>query len=302
MKPGRVLITGAGGFVGQALVRGFADLGWYVIGLDRCFDDAADHEGDRRVISDLAQGVPSDVPAVDLVVHAAWVTSGPATPGLTTAQYTTLNLRPLRAVMEYATRTRPGAFVFISSSGVFAPEDATEGLTDGDTPSGASPYAVAKREAELLVSTALESTTVGHVVRLGYLFGPGEAARPSRPGVSLVAGWLAAARDGQPLEVRSDDPLRDWTFTPDLAAALERVVDGPPAGHPVHLGSSHVVSDGAFAALISAQLPGTQVVRVQAECVVKPPMVPSEIRTLLDFGWTDPAAGLRALLNGDGAS
>ena len=38
MKQRRVLVTGAGGFVGRALSLGFADLGWQVIGLDRAFD------------------------------------------------------------------------------------------------------------------------------------------------------------------------------------------------------------------------------------------------------------------------
>jgi hypothetical protein len=73
-----------------------------------------------------------------------------------------------------------------------------------------------------------------------------------------VAGWLAAALAGQPLEVRSDDPRRDWTFTPDLAPALERVVEGPPAGHPVHLGSPFVYSDRALATLVLAQVRGTR--------------------------------------------
>ena len=35
MKPRRVLVTGAGGFVGNALALGFARLDWEVIGLVR---------------------------------------------------------------------------------------------------------------------------------------------------------------------------------------------------------------------------------------------------------------------------
>jgi nucleoside-diphosphate-sugar epimerase len=142
----------------------------------------------------------------------------------------------------------------------------------------------------------LDPRTAVHVVRLGYLFGPGEVARPSRSQVSLVAGWLTAARKGQPLAVRSDDPKRDWTCTTDLAPALERVVDGPSTGHPVHLGSPHVYRDSALATLIASQTPGTEVVTVPATGRVKPPMVPSDIPPLRGFGWTDPTAGVRALL------
>lgn len=298
MKQRRVLITGAGGFVGSALALGFADLGWKIVGLDRSFDAGWENDAILRVTAELAQGVPKDVPGVDLVVHAAWMSTDAEMLGITPEGYVALNLRPLHGVLEYAERTRPAAFVFVSSSGVFAPDDATEGLTDARESTGASPYAVAKRAAESLVSASLNRGTAVHVVRLGYLFGPGEAARPSRLGVSLVAGWLAAARDGEPLVVRSDDPKRDWTFTGDLAAALERLVDEPPAGHPVHLGSPHVCTDSAFAALIATHFPGVETVTSPAAGPVKPPMVPSDISALYGFDWTDPPGGIEALLHG----
>jgi nucleoside-diphosphate-sugar epimerase len=284
MSQRRVLITGAGGFVGGTLALGFADLGWSVIGLDRAFDAGRDDHGVRWVTADLAQGVPPDVPGVDLVVHAAWVTTDAATLGITPADHVALNLRPLLTVLQYAARTGPGAFVYV------------EGLTETHRPTGGSPYAAAKRAGELLVTAALDPGTAVHVVRLGYLFGPGEVGRPSRSRVSLIAGWLAAAREGQALAVRSDDPKRDWTFTSDLAAALERVVDGPAAGRPVHLGSPHVYRDSALASLIASQVPGAETLTESAVGRVKPPMVPSDIPSLRGFRWTDPTAGVRALL------
>ena len=296
MKRRQVLVTGAGGFVGRAVALGFADLGWGVIGLDRTFDESWERDSMRSSTAELSEGVPSDVPDVDLVVHSAWVTTDPAMLGVTTAEYIALNTRPLLTMLEYARCTSPAAFVFLSSSGVFAATDATEGLKDTYSPAGTSPYAAAKRAGEALALSALDSQTEVQVVRLGYLFGPDEIARPSRVGVSLVAGWLAAARQGQALAVRSDDPLREWTFTSDLAVALEQVVDGPSAGHPVHLGSTHVSRDSAFAALIASELPGTELVTVPAEGPVKPPMVPSDIPALRDFAWTDLTTGLRALL------
>ena len=173
MKQRRILITGAGGFVGRALALGFADLGWGVIGLDRAFDEGSEHDSIRWVTAGLDGGVPVEVPGVDLVVHAAWVTTDPGTLGIRPAEYVALNTRPLLAVLEYAARKCPAAFVFVSSSGVFDPGDATEGLTDAHQPTGASPYAAAKRVGELLVPAALHQGTAVHVVRLGYLFGPG---------------------------------------------------------------------------------------------------------------------------------
>jgi nucleoside-diphosphate-sugar epimerase len=296
MSGRRVLITGAGGFVGRALVAGFAELGWGVIGVDRAFNEVSADPRVRCVVADVATGVPEEVPAVELVVHAAWVTTDPDSLGITRSAYVALNIRPLLAVLEHAARSRPAAFVFLSSSGVFAAEDGNAGLTDTDRPTGSHPYAAAKRAAELLVPAALDSETAAHIVRLGYLFGPDEQVRPSRERLSPIAGWLGAARAGEPLDVRSDDPVREWTFAPDLAAALERVVEATPSDHPIHLGSPRTHRDSEIAALIAGMVSGADVRCVPAEGRVKPPMIPSEIPALHDFAWTEVPTGLSAIV------
>jgi len=292
----RLLVTGAGGFVGRALAQGFSRQGWQVLALDQGFDGRGSLAGVQPVTADLHEGTPHDLLRVDVVVHTAWVTTDAETLGVTRAEYLGLNLRPLLAVLEYAARTKPDAFVFLSSSGVFAPTDGTEGLTDADSPTGMSPYAAAKRAAEALIPAALEQGTAAHTVRLGYLFGPGEVSRPTRASVSLVGDWLAAARSGQPLKVRADNPRRDWTFTPDLAPALEKLVGAPPAGHPIHLGSPYGCRDRAFATLIRSHVPGTKLVTVPSGGRMKPPMVPSDIPALRGFEWTDVPTGLETLL------
>jgi UDP-glucose 4-epimerase len=322
VSPARVLVTGADGFVGRALTAGFARLGWDVVGLDREAPDAPAPEraarGDARdepagaeghpagrirwIEADLVEPPLSDVPPVDLVVHAAWVTTDPRTLGISVADYIALNLRPVLTVLAYVARVRPRAFVFLSSSGVFASADATDGLTDEHLPTGRSPYAVAKRAAELMVPSAVEPPTAAHVVRLGYLFGPGETARPSRTNLSPIGGWLAAASAGRPLEVRSDDPLRDWTFTPDLAAALARVAGSAPTGGPIHLGSGQARRDRAVAGEIATAVGGVELVSVPAGHPMKPPMIPSDVPALRGFRWTDPLAGLRALVASERAA
>ncbi len=293
--------------MGQALAKGFAGLGWHVIAVDRSFDDSPGMEGIQQVVTDLAEGVPEEAPAVEVVVHGAWYTGDPVSPGIPMAEYLSVNVRPLLAALEFATRSRAASFVFLSSSGVFGPHDGEEGLTDADRPTGASPYSVGKRVCEDLVAAALDTfpdvETTAYVVRLGYLYGLDERPRPTRPGVSVVARWLDAAREGRPLEVPSEGPLRDWTFAPDLAPALERLVDGPSAGHPIHLASPFVLRDRALAELLASQLPGTEVITVPAgpegRPFTKPPMVPSDVSALRDFPWTGPMTGLHAVLGAE---
>lgn len=292
-----VCITGAGGFVGSALAEGFAALGWSVTAVDRAFDDGARARlaGTDLTSADLAAGAPADLPEARVVIHAAAMTTDPTALGWTPAEHVAANIRPLLAMLEYAARARPEAFVFLSSSGVFAPGDGEDGLRDTDTPTARSPYAAAKRAGELLVHAALEGLAATHVVRLGYLYGPHEAARPTRARVSLVARWMSDAREGRPLPVSADDPLRDWTFSEDLAPALARLVEEPGRGRPVHLCSPHVMRDSAMAALVAGHVTGATIRTVPAPAATKAPMRASRIAALDSFAWTTPEAGIARL-------
>lgn len=289
-----VLVTGAGGFVGSALAEGFAALGWRVTAVDRVFDERvrARLAACAMVTADLGEAAPGDLPPASLVIHAAAVTTDPAELGWTPAAHVAANTRPLLAMLEHAARTRPEAFVFVSSSGVFAAGDGHDALTDADVPTGRSPYAAAKRAGELLTRAALEGIAAAHVIRLGYLYGPHETTRPSRTRASLVARWLAAARDGRPLVVTSDDPTRDWTFTPDLAPALARLAGLPPADRPLHLCSPFMVKDSVLAAGVAAQVPGAVCVTEPATRPTKPPMRSSDLSPLGVVRWTAPDEAL----------
>lgn len=296
--PGVVLITGAGGFVGAALAEGFAALGWHVTGVDVAFDasSAARLTGCRLITTDLGGPLTADLPDATLVIHAAAITTDPDALGWTAAAHIAANTRPLLTMLEYAARTRPAAFVFVSSSGVFAPDDGHGALTDHDVPNGRSAYAVAKRAGEMLTSAALAGIAAAHVVRLGYLYGPHETARPSRSRRSAVAGWVEAAFLGRPLTVPAGDPARDWTFTPDLAPVVAGLAALPPAGRPVHLCSPHVLRDSVMAGHIAAHVPGAIVVTGPDLGPVKPPLRGSDLSRLSAVRWTTPERGVAALV------
>ncbi len=61
MSTRRVVITGAGGFVGSTLAQGFADRGWTVLGLDRDFDGGPVDARVRTLRVDLEAGLPAAV-------------------------------------------------------------------------------------------------------------------------------------------------------------------------------------------------------------------------------------------------
>jgi UDP-glucose 4-epimerase len=286
-----VLVTGGGGFVGAHLATGLAAIGARVTALDLAFDDTtrARLAGIERVTLDLARD-PLPGIAPDLVVHAAAVTAPPEALGLSAVAHMRANLEPLLAVLEAAANWRAGV-VFLSSSGVFAPGDGRGRLADDAAPTAVHPYAAAKRAGEVL---ALAAGPPAWVLRLGHLYGPHEAPRPTRPAVSLVARWLAAARTGGTLAVPADDPARDWTFAPDLAPAIARLVAADPPGRPVHLASPHILRDSDLAALIAARHRAARI-ETGPPAATKPPMVASALAPLAGFAWTAPEDGLAAL-------
>lgn len=296
MNERAAIITGAGGFVGCAIAAGLLALGWQVVAVDLSFDAAAQARlaGASLVEGDLASG-GLDLPRADLFIHAAALTTDAGTLGISAAAHIRANMAPLLTVLAHAAATRPAVFVFLSSTGVFAATDGLPELTDASTPTADHPYAVAKRAGELLTPAALAGLCRVHVVRLGYLYGPGEVARSTRTNVSLMRRWLDDAAQGRALMVPADDPRRDWTFAPDLASALVRLIDAEPPGHPVHLNSGHILSDTELARLISRADPRA-VVRMGPASGAKPPALPSRLSALSGFCWTAPEDGLARLM------
>ncbi|AXC48426.1 NAD-dependent epimerase/dehydratase family protein [Paracoccus suum] len=297
MSTRRAIVTGAGGFVGGAIAAALARHGHAVTALDRSFDEEARGALARATLIECDLGPGTHLPPAELVIHAAALTTGPRALGITPAAHLRANLDPLLAVLESVSATPPKAFVFLSSSGVFAPQDGRPDLDDDAVPTGASPYAAAKLAGERIVPAALAGLCDAHVVRLGHIYGPDERSRASRRHLSPVALWRAAAAQGQALEIVSGDPRRDWTWAPDIGAALALLVDEPggTTHRPIHLASPHIRHDSQMCALIA---PGAPTREAPAQGAIKGPMIASQLSALTDFPWTSPENALPALAAG----
>lgn len=294
---GPIVITGAGGFVCSAMARALADAGHAVVAIDRSFDAEARAalRGIETIEADLLSGgALLEGLAAGAIIHGAAITADPAEAGLTPARHLAANTGLLTAMLGWAQRAGADRFLFLSSTGIFTGADAQGAarLTEDLPATSHSPYAAAKRAGEILVRAAHTAEFATLSLRLGNIFGPGERARPSRPGLSLPHRLRAEAAKGP---VRSGDARaeREWIWLPDLARNMPALLATMPdldAG-VLHPGTPPVLADREMARLVTGQ----DVALPEGVEAPRPPMASTRRSPFDAVAWTPVADGLRQL-------
>jgi nucleoside-diphosphate-sugar epimerase len=243
-----VLVTGAGGFLGSAVVRAIAGRaarvrallgppGAAVAGAPPGVEPAWAEIDDARALHALAAGV-------DVVVHLA----GPPSVAASfddPVDYVRVHAGGTAAVLAACLRAGVGRVVYVSSAEVYgAPPGRGERPVGEDEPLAArSPYGAAKIAAEELVRgyyRALGGEAV--VLRPFSLYGPGS------PPWSLLGLVLRQARSAEAVELADLRPERDYCFVADAAAAVVAACTAPPGVYNV--GTGRGTKAAALAALV----------------------------------------------------
>ncbi len=271
----RVLVTGAGGFIGSHLaerlvregaqVRAFVhynsrgDRGWLdripaetARQIDFFAGDLKDPQAVRRAVADS-----------ELVFHLGALIAIPYS-YVNPLDFVQTNVLGTAHVLEACREIGVERLVHTSTSEVYgtaqrAPIDETHPLV------GQSPYAASKIGADQLAESYRRSFGVPVATARPFnVFGPRQSAR------AVVAAIAVQCLAGGPVRLGSLRPTRDLTYVDDTVDGFLRLATAPGAvGEVVNLGSGREISIGALAETI-AKLVDVRVSIVEDESRVRP--------------------------------
>jgi nucleoside-diphosphate-sugar epimerase len=243
----KLMVTGAGGFLGAAVVRAALSQGLEVVATARRPDparlpvehprlavavaDMADADGFRRL---LAAERPQ------AIVHSAW--SGLTARDRASAAQVKDNLLPCCALVEAAGQAGVETFVGIGSQAEYGPVD---GVTTEETlPQPTSVYGAAKLAAcQLGRAIARQAGMRFAWLRLFAAYGPGD--NPDW----LIPSLIRQIRSGERPRLTAGTQKWDYLYIDDAAQAVLSVIANPAASGTFNLASGRPV---AVRALVEA--------------------------------------------------
>ncbi len=241
MSGERILILGAGGFVGPYLVRELTARGMAVTGSDRGERGPAGLDYRRADITDEAsvRELFREV-RPDAVVNLAAVSSVSQSWKMPEETFA-VNVGGARNLLEAARRLDPmPRLLFIGSSEMYAPRETP---LDEDAPLDAvSPYGVSKiRQEELAREYAAEYGLRIACVRAFNHTGPGQDRRFVIPSWCAQAAAIASGEAPAVMRVGNLAVRRDFSDVRDVVRAYRLVLENMRGGEVYNVGSGRGV-------------------------------------------------------------
>jgi UDP-glucuronate 4-epimerase len=246
---GRVLVTGAAGFIGSHLCERLVAGGSSVVGVD-AFTDYYDTAAKLHNLSELKDDPRFELRRLDLseddldglldgvshVIHLAGQPGVRRSFGEGFADYVRHNVLATQRLLEQAVGHSLERFAFASSSSVYG--DAPCYPTHESSPRApVSPYGITKMACEELASVYLRNFGVPVVgLRFFTVYGPRQ-----RPDMAFTR-FLQRAVAGEPLPIfGSGRQVRDFSYVDDIVRGTVLAADRGEVGAMYNLGGGHPV-------------------------------------------------------------
>jgi nucleoside-diphosphate-sugar epimerase len=252
MSAGRVVVTGAAGFIGSHLSEALLDLGHQVTGIDAFTSSYAEADKRANAAGLLArpgfQLVEGDLSTMeldpllagaDVVFHQAAQAGVRSSWGLDFDVYVRDNVIATQRLLEACVRCDIRRLVAASSSSVYG-DAATYPTTEESITRPVSPYGVTKLASEhLCLAYAQLGTCSMTVATLRYFTVYGPRQRPDM----AFRRFLEAAYAGRPITVYGDgEQSRDFTYVGDAVRANLLAMTAPFQAEPVNIGGGRRVT------------------------------------------------------------
>nr|WP_199045311.1 NAD-dependent epimerase/dehydratase family protein [Dyella sp. ASV24] len=221
----RVLVLGAGGFVGQHLVKTLVDRGDKVIAVYRQEPDSRFGEAET-VVNELNE--PEHfTPLLEqsrAVVHLASRSTPGSSAGEALAELH--NLQPTLTLLQALQKQPQVRLLYVSSGGsLYASHEARVSTED----TGLSPrsyHGAGKVAAEyFLQAWAQQFNGAATILRPSNIYGPGQAGKP---GFGIIPTAMACIQQRRTLPIWGDgQTVRDYLYIDDFIDLCVRAIDSP---------------------------------------------------------------------------
>lgn len=248
---GRVLVTGAAGFLGSHLCERLLEDGLDVVGVD-CFTDFYARPLKERNLAPLLERESFSFHEVDLsvdpleglldgihdVFHLAAQAGVRGSFGETFGVYLRHNVRATQRLLEAISAREVKRFVYASSSSVYGDAGGGRPTDERTVRAPVSPYGMTKCATEELAGVYARTRGVP-AVGLRYFTAYGPRQRPDM----AFNRFLQRALAGEPINILGDGrQARDFTYVGDIVAGTVAALNGRPGalynlggGSPVEL-------------------------------------------------------------------
>lgn len=250
----KVLVTGAGGFIGSHLTEKLVDLGADTRALVHYRGNGSRGWLDHSLVADSYEVIAGDIRDYemvqksvndrDIIFHLAALIGIPYSYDAPRS-YLSTNAEGTLNVLQAARKSELEILIHTSTSEVYGnaqylPMDESHPL------SGQSPYSASKIAADMLAQAYWDSFRVPvGTIRPFNTFGPRQSARAAIPTI------ISQALTSDVLKLGSLEPIRDFNFVSDTVLGFIRMAESPTSiGQVINVGSGREISIEELASLV----------------------------------------------------